>query len=76
MNAQELSAAITELALKAFTRQELANLTDRQCVDYETLLAQRLMDKSLPPVTAMEAVGIKGLLLEHLSHPAFGRVIP
>jgi hypothetical protein len=73
MNAEELAAAITELASKAFTRQELANLTDRQCSDYETLLGNRLLDDSLPPVTVMEAVGIKELLLEHLYHPALGR---
>ena len=74
MNKVELAAAITELALQAFTRQELASLTDRQCADYETLLGNRLMDDSLPPVTVMEAVGIKELLFEHLSHPAFGRL--
>ena len=56
--------------------QELSSLTDRQCSDYESLLAQRLMNKSLPPPTVMEAVGIKELLLEHLSHPALGRAVP
>jgi hypothetical protein len=60
--------AISEAALKVFSREELQAMSKPSRLSLGRLIEQRLM--RLPPPTVDELQGIKELVLEHLSHPA------
>ena len=70
MTEQTSQNAISEAALKVFSRDELVQMPKQQRLSLMHLIAQRL-DKQ-PPPTVDELEGIKELVLEHLSHPALG----
>ena len=66
--------AISEAALKVFTREELTQMPRALGVSLMSLIGNRLDESHKPPPTVAELEGIKELLLEHLSHPAlFGK---
>ena len=67
---QKSPSAISEAALKVFSRQELEQMPRPQRLSLMHLIAKRL-DKQ-PAPTLEELQGIAELVVDHLSHPALG----
>ena len=70
MTEQSSQNAISEAALKVFSREELQQMSEPSRLSLGVLLERRLAKQ--PPPTVDELQGIKELVLEHLSHPALG----
>ena len=64
-------SAISEAALKVFTREELTQMPRPLRLSLMNLIGNRLDESHKPPPTVAELEGIKELLLEHLWCPAF-----
>ena len=65
------STAISEAALKVFSRDELTAMPKPQRLSLMGIIGRRL-DKKGPPPTLEELQGIRELVTEHLWHPALG----
>lgn len=63
-------AAITEAALKIFSREEIPFLPSRPFRDFLCLIQKRL-ERPGPPPTVDELDGLRELAFEHLWSPAF-----
>ena len=74
MNKEPASlSAISEAALKVFSREELTQLGQPPLRSLGSLIGHRL-DRPGPPPTQDELVGIKELVTDHLWHPAFNQL--
>jgi hypothetical protein len=67
------STDISKAALKVCSREELEQMSRPQRMNLMSLIATRL-EKAGPPPSVSELEGLKELALEHLSHPALGRL--
>lgn len=65
--------AVSEAALKVFSREELIQMSSPQRRSFLHLVAKRLDEPGSPPTLA-ELEGIKELVTKHLWHPAFNQL--
>lgn len=76
MNKGKVSSTdISKAALKVFSKEEISALPQIQRRNFLVLVQMRLEEAGQPP-SVSELEGLKELALEHLSHPALGRVKP
>ena len=74
MNKEPASSnAISEAALRVFSREQLTQMPEPQLRSFVALIGKRLL-KEGPPPTQDELVGIKELVTDHLWHPAFNQL--
>ena len=70
-NDEEIVKAISEAAMKVFTREEFLNTPKPAALHFLGMVERRLKDDG-PPPTLAELEGLKELATEYLWHPALG----